>query len=207
MNKKRTASKSPVKPLSKSESEVVPLDLLCAVAWRLAEGSLSQGFKHWDGTLDHRLDLEEGLDAVWIQSLERADDMIREAIRVRQMKSQTYSGGEYFKQWTAEKILPLLTAEEKETNKVSYERGCQLITGLKKKRDATQRFELLTEVTGTDFFWDSAPKLRERGFSVDELARRVRMHQELPKNLVRKPYQKSGRFARKPQTGKKTRKR
>ena len=203
MNKVRPSSKNKRKPLAESETEAVPLDLLCEMAWRLSKDSLSQGFKRWDGTVDHRLELEEALGGVWIQSLERADEMIREAIRVRQTERQKYFDTAKFQQWITAKVMPLLTAEEKQTDKVSYVRGCQLITGLKKKADAMERFELLVEKNIQGFLWDSPSKFREQGFSVDDVARRVFKHQTLPKEIVRKPYEYTGRFVGKSRLRKK----
>ena len=161
--------------------ESIPIDLLCDMAWRIV--------KKEDG---HKIE-----NGAWTKSLYWADYLIREAYRVRERGEleAEIAEGEWQERWKTRKTIlePLLTADEKKAGFVEFARGCQLITGLKKKADAIQKVELAWE----EFFqyplegWTQA---QLGGWRLDRVAEALVKFQGIPKEKLRKRYEKSGQY-------------
>lgn len=174
--------------------EPIPLDLLCDMAWRITAKE--------DG---HTVRF-----GAWIQCVHQADHMIREAYRVRERSALTAEIAEqdWQKQWQTRKAIiePMLTPQERKATRVEFERGCQIITGIKKRREAV----LKVDMVWTRFMWDENEvgladwgDAQKKGWRLDDLAGAYLQYQSKPKHLLRKPYEKSGRFKPKYQKQKK----
>lgn len=161
--------------------ESIPINLLCDMAWRIV--------KKEDGHIVSR--------AAWSHALYWADWMIREAYRVRERDEleAEIAEQEWQDRWRTRKTIlePLLTADERKAGCVEFARGCQLITGIKKKADAVQKVELAWE----DFLQYPREKLDQAqlgGWRIDRVAEALVKFQGIPKDNLRKPYEKTGRF-------------
>jgi hypothetical protein len=99
-------------------------------------------------------------------------------------------------------FLPIFSAAEKERGRVAFRRGCQLITGLKEPRDAERRF--LFALEHIDILKrEPFEHYRERGFTLAEVLEGQSALGKIPKNRVRKPYERTGNFRRNKQGRKK----
>jgi hypothetical protein len=99
-------------------------------------------------------------------------------------------------------FLPTFTDAEKRADRVTFRRGCQLITGLKDARDAEKRF----------FFALKHIKLlnpkpyehyHSKGFTLAETLEGQSALGKIPKNKIRKPYERTGNHRRNKQGRKK----
>jgi len=98
--------------------------------------------------------------------------------------------------------LPLFSTKEKKDNRVAFRRGCQLITGLKDPRDAERRFLFALQhifiLKRKDF-----EHYRDRGFTMAEVLEGRSELGKIPKNKIRKPYERTGNHRRNRQGRKK----
>lgn len=91
---------------------------------------------------------------------------------------------------------------EKKANHVSFRRGCQLITGLKDPRDAERRFLFALQhirVLKRKPF----EHYRDNGFTLGEVVEGYDKLRTVPKNKLRKPYERTGLHRRNKQGRKK----
>jgi hypothetical protein len=166
------------------QEEPLPLDLLCNMAWLLLAKDNGEG----------------GDEMAWRRCLHKASNMIREAKeieawtaafnRIEREEDDRVSTRE-------DEIFPTLTAAEQEDGRVSYERGCQIITGLKKKQDAVRKFENINRQS--DISERTTSQLRLAGFTLRKLAECKEIYSSMDpetRKIFRKPYEKSGRYKR-----------
>lgn len=184
------------KPLIRTRSsakqfEPVPLDLLCNMAWRLLQKEAGEGDE----------------ETAWSHCLVKADKMIRSA---KEMQNWTVafnqSESEYQERvlLRRDEIVSTLTAHEQEELWVSYERGCQIITGLKKKQDAVRKFEAIN--SRTDISEQTTRQLRLKGFGLQLVAECQEIYESMDpetRKKFRKPYEKSGDHTRGAKEGRK----
>jgi hypothetical protein len=180
--------KKPRKPTTPKhvprQEEPLPLDLLCNMAWLLLPKDSGEG----------------GDEMAWRRCLHKADDMIREAkeIQAWTIAFKTLEREEDERISKREDVIfQTLTPAEQEERWVSYERGCQIITGLKKKQDAVRKFEAIN--SRTDISEQRTTQLRLKGFPLRLVAKCQEMFEswgdEIRKTF-RKTYEKSGRYKR-----------
>jgi hypothetical protein len=116
---------------------------------------------------------EGGDEMAWRRCLHKADDMIREAKEVQAwtiaFKTLEREEDERISK-CEDAIFQTLTPAEKEERWVSYERGCQIITGLKKKQDAVRKFETINSQTDVSNFRPNR-ELRLKGFPLRLVAK------------------------------------
>lgn len=182
MKKPSKPAKPPTRLLNAGGHELgesIPIALLCDMAWRIV--------KKEDG---HKI--ERG---AWIKSLDWADYLIRDAYRIRERNEldAEVEEQEWAEMWTTRKTVlePLLTAEEKRVGYVEFARGCQLVTGLRKKADAILKVSL----AWNDFLQYPEEKFyqaQDGGWRLERLAEARLRFQGIPKEKLRKPYEKSG---------------
>lgn len=181
--------KKPRKPTSPKhvprQEEPLPLDLLCNMAWLLLPKDSGEG----------------GDEMVWRRCLHKADDMIREAKEVQAwtiaFKTLEREEDERISK-REDAIFQTLTPAEQEERWVSYERGCQIITGLKKKQDAVRKFEAINSQTDVSDFRTNR-ELRLKGFPLRLVAECREIFESWDSEIrkkFRKTYEKSGRYKR-----------
>jgi hypothetical protein len=162
-------------------TEPIPLELLCGMAWRIVPKED-----------DHKI-----TQSAWTLSLHWADWMIREAYRVRETKAleEEVSEEEWQERWRTRKTIlePLLTEAEKKSKCVEFGRGCQLITGQKKRSDAALKVQRAWEEF-LQYPWEGYERAQKYGWRIDRLAEAYVKYQSIPKHLLRKPYEKSGSY-------------
>jgi len=178
--------KTPRKPTTPKhvprQEEPLPLDLLCNMAWLLLAKDDGEG----------------GDEMAWRRCLHKADNMIREAKEVQAWMIM-------FKQLEREEsdrvskredaIFQRLTPAEQEERWVAYERGCQIITGLKKKQDAVRKFEVIN--AHTDISERRTSQLRLAGFPLRLVAECQEIFESWDEEIrkkFRKAYEKSGEY-------------
>jgi len=138
-------------PASTTEP-AVPLDLLCDMAWRIAFARNSRPANRTE----------------WWDALPDAHLFIQLADVFRKMKHQDAQPDTYVEH--ADKtISALLTSEECAEFSVTFERGCQLITG-KKQADAIAVFRRACEWGYMDVGPEELIKYEAEGFFVGHLA-------------------------------------
>jgi hypothetical protein len=173
--------------------EPVPLDLLCNMAWLLLSKDNGDG----DG----------GEEMAWRRCCHKADTMIREAreaqrweIAFREIEQED---GDRVSE-REEVIFQLLTPQEQDERWVSFERGCQIITGLKKKQDAVKKFAAIN--AQTDISEQTTRQLRLKGFRLRLVAECQEIYESMPTEIrkkFRKPYEKSGEHTKEAKEGRK----
>lgn len=163
--------------------ESIRIDLLCDMAWRIV--------KKEDG---HRIE-----SGAWTKSLYWADWMIREAYRVRDTEElrAEIEEEEWAEKWRTRKDIlePLLTEDERNLGYVQFARGCQLITGLKKRTDAIQKVEFAWEEY-LQYPWEALAQAQSGGWRLERLAEARVKFQGIPKESLRKRYEKSGEYTK-----------
>lgn len=158
----------------------IPIDLLCEMAWRLVKKSQT-------GQVD---------PLSWMESLKEAVGMIRTAIDATHWEERARSQRSWLENLAKTKIKPLLTAREVSMNWISYERGCQIYTGIKKRADAVKRHETMHKDREI-FMGGPAPcDFKRDGFAPEELAWMKWTYDHTPPSLRRKTYERAGRYRR-----------
>jgi hypothetical protein len=179
-----------------------PMDLLCDVAWKVA--CCNQRFSE---AIPEALATppagKEALLPLWRQAVHLAHVMISEAKRENKQLAEEAAIrwgmiSEDLEQYMAFRDGSALTTEEKERNSVSFRRGCKFITGLLDGRDAEKRFALVLPWLGRHTRKPVRPldSYKSHGFSVAHLSMLLRAFKKLPKEALRKPYEKTGRYRR-----------
>ncbi len=133
----------------------------------------------------------------WEESVKMAFSMIHSACLMRRALILEILSGRQRLSSVVDMIVPHLTPEEDASGRVSFERGCQIVTGLKKKRDAVARFR---NVAARDILLGVTPqtlkKFEADGFSIFHMPPIKRAFLRLSKTVLRKPYQRSGKYAK-----------
>jgi hypothetical protein len=180
---KKTASPAP-EPETKRlipKSLNVPIDLLCDMAWRIAQ---AEGFPKKD--MDY-----------WSKCVREAFLLIKTACYVR--RDLLFEIHQCLKKIDdIPEIAPFLNEEENISGIVPFDRGCQIATGLSKKKDAIARFRraFFDGVVSED--QSRLAEYESRGFLVTDLPPLKRDFLRLrEKGLLRKPYERSGKYVEK----------
>lgn len=181
----------PRKAKPSRREEPVPLDLLCNMAWLLLSKDSGDG----------------GEEMAWRRCCHKADSMIRDA-------RETQRWGTAFREIEQEEsdrvsereeaIFQSLTPQERDDRWVSYERGCQIITGLKKKQDAVRKFEAIN--ARTDISEQTTKQLRLKGFYLRSVAKCQEIYESMDpetRKKFRKPYERSGAHTKEAREGRK----
>ena len=165
--------------------EPIPLGLLCDMAWRIVVKEDGHAVKR----------------GAWIQSVYQADWMIREAYRIRETTAIEEEINEDLYDYGQKHIKPLLKSDDF-FGLVAFGRGCQIITGESKEQTAIQRFGLAYQGGWLAPRGDYS-QFKTNGFELDDLAEHHKFFAKIPKNALRKPYERTGRFKTKYQNQKK----
>lgn len=183
--------KKPRKASPSRKEEPVPLDLLCNMAWLLLSKDSGDG----------------GEEMAWRRCCHKADTMIRGARETQRWEIAFREIEQEQSDRVSERektIFQLLTPQEQDERWVSYERGCQIITGLKKKQDAVRKFEVIN--TRTDISEQTTRQLRLKGFRLQVVAECQEIYESMDpetRKKFRKPYEKSGDHTRGAKEGRK----
>jgi hypothetical protein len=179
-----------------------PMDLLCEVAWKIA--CFNQRFTESlpEALATPKVSTKPLLE-LWNQAVHLAHAMIDEAKRENKVLAEEAAirwadiSEDTESYWTLAKGSAL-TTEEKEKHSVSFRRGCKLITGLLDGPDAEKRFAVVLPLLGQNLRRSARPleSYKLHGFSVAHLSQLVRAFKKLPKEALRKPYEKTGRYRR-----------
>ena len=186
-------------------AEEEPLDLLCDLAWRLATShSFVETIEEWDYS-----PTTTQWSTVWDKAVQEAGRMIHRA-RAHNMHRAKSSAN--FWRWidkTRNGLATLrkenkLTQAEEVMGRVSFRRGCKLITALSDGPDAEKRFLHAMQIrsfasmgVGTD------TEYKSKGFRLRDVVTFSDAYKNLPRSALRKPYEKSGRYRRNKQGRKK----
>ena len=95
--------------------------------------------------------------------------------------------------------LSTLTASERESRSVTFRRGCKLVTGLIDGPDAEKRFERIFPAIverESEGEYEQLDHYREHGFRLYTLGVLRNAWRKLPLEVLRKPYEKSGKYRR-----------
>lgn len=96
------------------------------------------------------------------------------------------------------------TLEERETTRVSFKRACKFVTGLSDGPDAEKRFDrVFTSLSLREKGLMPLEHYREHGFAMIDLGVIREAWLKLPKEGLRKKYEKSGKYRRNKQGRKK----
>lgn len=200
----------------------VPLSLLCEMAWRVANADADFARLSSSASSDHALrdeDLQK-FKSKWHGAIRIAHEMIcvaeeggKDRTSSAQMRLQDSLLGRGVL-WHLRRDLPF-TSAERQKERVSFSRGCQLISGLKDAKWAQQRFcrmfshiseQAKNESDSQRWGVSIRPvdEYKAKGFHTEDVILFARSFKRLSKAVLRKPYERSGRFRKNKQGRKKT---
>jgi hypothetical protein len=164
----------------------IPLDLLCEMAWRVID--------HENLDVSAEAQRRTGLDQ-WRLAIVRARALILripQYLRNCEQFDQFDDDNEQRSSELTVEIQSKLNGKERDELRVAFERGCQLVTGIKKKRDAVTKFERLSD----SGYLSSVPtaQFRLKGFALPEIVELRLVYELMPRDFFRKPYQRTGRY-------------
>lgn len=204
----------------------VPLDAACDMAWRIAsthpqfhEMVLEMMPRKKSSFLTEPEDdfgveeVGEGSESsimhVWDAAMSLAYEFISRGRYISGMRAifATNAASKH-QDWVDAAVsamdIPDLSPTERENAKVDFRRGCKLVTGLLDGPDAERRFQRIYP-TLEDGEKDMMPIefYRDFGFPLLHLGVIRDAWLKLPKDVLRKPYEKTGRYRRNKQGRKK----
>ena len=153
----------------KQEESSIPLDLLCDMAWRVAGA---------------RNALPPSTDA-WCDAVRQAHFLIQLANELRKgfhTSAQPDTRVEHAKRT----ILSSVTEDEYDEQTVPFDKGCSLITGLKKRKEAVILFRRACERGYLSIDKDQLEKTEANGFDLGDMPDLRATFVRVPKPLLRK---------------------
>lgn len=194
IQKKTNSGSSQPRSSARFTVDQIPLDVLCDMTHHLIRYRKAE-----NEAMDPDFWSEMAYVAAYFIALAEASrDRLALKVEIeRSRKGLSEQMGEIMR------TLPDVKAQEKQTGRMGFSRGCKRITGLSKKEDAERRFYFVLEhlklVSKQPF-----EHYQKNGFSLAEVGLMEREIQRLPKESIRKPYERTGRFRRNKQGRKKS---
>ena len=185
MKKTRKPLKSSALSLGLEENHI-PVDLLCEMAWRVID--------HENLDVSAEAQNRTGRDQ-WRLAIARARELILKIPKYLRFYEEVDRYDDEDRQRSREltgEIQSKLNDKERDELRVAFERGCQLITGIEKKRDAVTRFERLNDSGYLSS--DPTNQFRLGGFALSEIVELRLIYELMPREFSRKPYQRTGSY-------------